>query len=178
MTPIVQCVDRVAVDPVGREDPEDPPYTPERRKVPRLPGPARVYLEMAQWLLAREMRESTAILTVPEAAERAFRKLLDHLARLITPSGCQALLLRALHLTQSDFRFLRATGPGLTTGAYFHALGKRAEGTDPEQVQRGLAALLGTLMELTALFVGDYLLGRLVLEVWPDMPIREPSHPS
>lgn len=150
-------------------------YTPERRLVPRLIAPAPVHLERARWLLAREMGDAQDALRIAEAAERTCQKLLDRLAKVITPSGCQALLSRALRLARADFRFLSETEPGHTAGAYLEGLRKRAEGVDQGQVDRGLAALLGTLMELTALFIGEYLMGRMLLEVWPDLPVHEPS---
>jgi hypothetical protein len=149
--------------------------TPDRRLQSRLVGPAHVHLEMAQWLLAREMSDARDMLGVSEAAERACRKLLDRLARLITPSGCQALLSRALHLAQADFRFLRGIQPKVTAGTYLEGLSESAEGTDPGQVHRGLVSLLGTLMELIALFIGEYLMGRMLLEVWPDLPAGDPT---
>jgi hypothetical protein len=152
-------------------------YPGERRQSPRLSGPPRIYLELARWLLAQEMTGTEGALSVPDAAEQACQKLLDRLGKLITPSGCHALLARSLHLAQADFQFLRAIQPGSTPGAYLEGLRQRAEGTDPGQVQRGLAALLGILMELVALFIGDYLTGRLLREIWPDLPVLVPTQP-
>jgi len=52
-----------------------------------------------------------------------------------------------------------------------------AAGADPAHVRRGLGALLGTLIELVVLFIGDYLTGRLLREIWTDVPVLEPTHP-
>jgi hypothetical protein len=115
-------------------------------------------------------------LTVADAAERGCQKLLDRLARLITPSGCHALLARALYLAQADFTFLRGIESRAEADTYVEGLSQRVAGADPGQVHRGLAALLGTLIELVALFIGEYLTGRMLREVWPDMPALEPTY--
>jgi hypothetical protein len=153
-------------------------FGPERRSVTTLVGPAQAHLELARWLLAREAREAPNTCGVARAAEGACQKLLERLAKLITSGGCQAVLARALRLTGSDFQFLRGVEPGRAPGAYLEGLTARAEGTDPDQVERGLASLLAALLELTALFIGDYLKGRLLLDVWPDLPERELSPPA
>lgn len=148
---------------------------PERRLQPRLVGPAQEHLDTAAWLLAREMSDAREMLAEADAAERVCQKLLDRLARLITQSGCQALLARAMHLAQADFRFLRGIQPIPMAGTYVEGLRESAEDTDPGQVHRGLATLLGTLIDLIALFIGDYLMGRMLLEVWPDLPVPDPT---
>jgi hypothetical protein len=104
--------------------------------------------------------------------------LLDRLAKLITPSGCRALLARALYLASSDFRFLRGIQSDTNSGTYLGGLRQSAEGTDPGQVSRGLASLFGTLIELVALFIGDYLAGHVLREIWPEIPALEPTQPS
>ncbi|HLZ31267.1 MAG TPA: hypothetical protein VKV73_28455 [Chloroflexota bacterium] len=155
--------------------PSHPP-PPERRRAPRRSAPPPVYLELAKWLLTRESSDVDSAVSVPEAAERVCQKLLERLAKLITPSGCHALLARALHLACEDFRFLRGIQPESTAGTYLGGLMRSAEGTDPGQVHRGLAWLLGTLLELVALFIGDYLTRRMLREIWPDVPVLEPAH--
>jgi hypothetical protein len=152
-------------------------YAPERRQSPRVAGPARVHLELAAWLLAHEMSDAGGGLAIGDAAERVCQKLLDRMSRLITPSGCRALLSRALHLVGADFAFLRGIEPGSLAQPYLEGIGRSAQSTDAGQVQRGIAALLGTLIELVALFIGEYLTGRLLREVWPDLPVPEPSRP-
>lgn len=163
----------VELEPVAPSD----SYPPERRRQPRLGGPPRVYLEMAKWLLDQETNDTGGEVSVPEAATQACQKLLDRLARVITPSGCHALLTRALTLARTDFRFLRGIQPEPTAGTYLHGLQQRAEGTDPGQVYRGLASLLGTLIELVALFIGDYLTGHMLREIWPEAPMLELTQP-
>jgi len=153
-------------------------HSPERRRRPRSLGPAPVHLETAQWLLALETRNAEDVLGVADAAERACQKFLDRLARLITPSGCQALLSRALYLAQADFQFLAGIDRDLAAAAYLDGLRHRAEGADPRLVHRALAALLGTLIELTALFIGVYVLWRLLLEVWPELPMPDHLQPA
>src|ERR1700674_2888492 len=146
---------------------------------PRSGGPAEAHLELARWLLAHEMTgDARDTLAVTEAAEQACQKLLKRLARLITPNGCRALLSRALHLARPDYKFLRGIEPEPTPGTYLAGLHKRAEGTDAVQVHAGLASLLGTLIDLVALFIGEHLMARLLLEVWPDLPVLQATQPA
>ena len=63
---------------------------------PQSGGPSETHLGLARWLLAHEMNDAKKTLAVSEAAEQACQKLLERLARLITPNGCRALLSRAL----------------------------------------------------------------------------------
>jgi hypothetical protein len=43
---------------------------------------------------------------------------------------------------------------------------------------KGLLAVLGTLLDLLVKFIGEDLTVRLVREVWPDLPLREPGRPA
>jgi hypothetical protein len=147
----------------------------DRRRSPRQAAPAAVYLELAKWVLAQEMSDGGEDLPLPDAAERACQKLLDRLAKLITASGSQALLARALHLSQADFIFLQGIEPGLTPETYLAGLRQSAGGRDPALVARGLATLLAIVIELVALFIGEQLMARLLLEVWPDLPVFQPT---
>lgn len=145
---------------------------------PRSGGPVEAHLELARWLLAQEMSDARDTLAVSAAAEQACQQLLERLARLITPNGCRALLSRALHLARADFKFLRGIEPGQTAGRYLEGLSKSADGTDAGQVRTGLTSLLGTLIGLVALFIGEHLMARLLLEVWPNLPVLEPPQPA
>jgi hypothetical protein len=109
--------------------------------------PDEPHLALARWLIAHEMNALGAALAEPEAAERACRKLLERLAKLITPRGSQALLTRAEYLARADLT---------------------ADDAD----------LLGTLVGLVALFIGEHLMARMVLEVWPDAPLLKASQPN
>ncbi|MGI9149358.1 MAG: hypothetical protein ACR2IK_22885 [Chloroflexota bacterium] len=111
--------------------------------------------------------------TEPDAAERACQKLLDRLAKLITAQGSQALVSRALHLTRAEFPFLQRLEPGVTGEPFVRGLATSAEGTESGQVHAGLNTLLGTLIGLVALFIGEHLMARLLLEVWPDATTPE-----
>ncbi len=137
-----------------------------------------LHVELARWLIAHEMSAAGDMLAEPEAAERACRKLLDRLARLITPRGSQALLSRALYLARADFTFLRGIEHVSTAETYVEGLARSADGTDPGQVHRGLTTLLGTLIGLVALFVGEQLMTRMLLEIWPAAPLLKATQPA
>jgi hypothetical protein len=137
-----------------------------------LDAPAQISLDLARWVLAWETRDARETSAVTTAAERACQKLLERLARLITPNGCQALMSRAVHLARVDFAFLAEVEPGTTASAYVKGLATSGAGLDVELVGRGVASLLARLMELVALFIGDYLTGRVLREVWPELPVQ------
>jgi hypothetical protein len=136
------------------------------------------HLDVAGWLIAHEVSAAGDALAEPEAAERACRKLLERLGKLITPRGCQALLARALYLTRADYTFLQGIEPGSTAETYIDGLPGCADGIAPDQVHRGLVALLGTLIGLVALFIGEHLMARLLLEVWSDAPLLKAPLPN
>ncbi|MDQ6669795.1 MAG: hypothetical protein M3069_03445 [Chloroflexota bacterium] len=129
------------------------------------------HMELARWLITYELSGAGDVQAESEAAERACRKLLDRLARLITPLGCRTLLSRALYLARVDFPFLPGVEPGVATETLASEIGKSAAGIDRAQVHIGLITLLGTLIGLVALVIGDQLMSRLLLEVWPNMPV-------
>jgi hypothetical protein len=136
-------------------------------------GPAPAYLQVARWLLAHELGEGEGTQAMSEAAECACQKLLDRLAALITPTGSRALLSRALYLTRADFRFLQGVKPGREPGVDVSGLAKCAVVIDEDHLRTGLASLLGTLIEIVGLFLGERLMARMLLEVWPGLPTRD-----
>jgi hypothetical protein len=110
-----------------------------------------------------------------EAAEQVCQKLSRRLSRLVSPSGSQAILSRALHVAQADFPFLTGVRAGSAPGACLEQLNERLAGVDPEQVLDGLLAVLDQVFGLLGSLIGDDLTLRLVRDVWPDSPSFESS---
>jgi hypothetical protein len=129
------------------------------------------HLQLANWLLAQEMSDPADLPGVTDAAEHVLQKLLRRLAKLITPIGCQALLSRALHLSRADYPFLGELHAGVTDDAWLEGLHHSVESLDPLEARAGLAALLGTLIGLIMLFIGEDLTWRLFLELGWEVPM-------
>jgi hypothetical protein len=127
-------------------------------------------MNLARWLLARELADAHDPGALAAAAERVCHKLAVRLARLITPTGYEALVARALHFTRGQFGFLVAVQVGSGSGPCLVKLAETVQGVDPAEVYDGLAALLAHIIELLTTFIGDDLTLHLLAEVWPDVP--------
>ena len=106
---------------------------------------------LARWLVHAESGNAAGAWAAQTAAERVFHKLRHRLARLITPAGSEALLVRAVHLSRAAFPFLE--GIQLTFGAEAVTLSVR----DSD-------ASVGSDEDLTL---------RLLLEGWSDLPMAQ-----
>lgn len=134
-------------------------------------------VDLARWLLAREIGHASEPEALPDAAERACHKLFQRLARLVTMSGCQALLARALHLAQTEYLFLDGVRAGTIEDTCLDGLRETAAGLEPSSLRAALTAVLAGVIGLLATFIGDELALRLVHDVWPDAPFgANPQH--
>jgi len=106
-----------------------------------------------------------------DAAGRVWQKLRQHLARSIGPAGFDALLRRALALAKTEFPSLQA----IRTEADGRLMGLREVVQTAEESSSGLAAVLAHFLGLLSTFIGEDLALRLVGEVWPDVPLRDPG---
>jgi len=123
---------------------------------------------LARWMLAAEMRDHQGPEAPAEGAESACSKLCRRLALLVTVSGGQRLLARALHLARSQFPFLGEIRVGTTPDTCLSGLKDSLCGVDPEEAREGLVVMLGILIGLLDTFIGEELTLRLVYDVWPD----------
>jgi hypothetical protein len=129
--------------------------------------------DLARRLLAWELGDVQDPSALPDAAERACRKLCRHLAKLVTMAGSHALLARALHLAKVEFPFLEGVQSCPPPEVCLDGLRERVRGVEPALAQRGLAAILASLIGLLVTFIGEDLALRLVGDVWPDVPPAE-----
>ena len=128
---------------------------------------------LARWLLAHEAGNLPNRDAAAEAAEVVHRKLRQPLARLLGPAGFDALLLRALDLSVSQFPFLKGIGPAQQREGLF--LGGAAQGHDPHHLAEGFATLFAHLLWLLATFIGEDLAWQQVAMVWPEAPLDSKS---
>jgi hypothetical protein len=132
---------------------------------------------LARRLLAHEAGSGgQGLEALADAAERACEKLRLHLSKILGQAGFQALLARALTLATAEFSWLtqgRAERDGSLTG-----LRAAAEGRNPAEATAGFAAVLGHILGLLVVFIGDDLTGRLVRQVWPEAEPGESVSPG
>jgi hypothetical protein len=150
-----------------------------QRRLPsrELTTTVRSHLDLARWLVATEMGADERPLAGSVAAERAFEKVSQRLAQLITPLGAEALLMRAVHLSRSEFPFLGDI-PGGTTPSLIERLRETAVTVEPSQAHEGLVSVLGSLVGLLVAFIGEDLTFRLLRDVWPALPMSPQPPPD
>jgi hypothetical protein len=147
---------------------------------PRRPiDPSRAamsHANLARWLLERE--------TVAEAddpvvaAERVCQKLSPCVSRLVSPTGFQAILSRALHLAAANFPFLVGVRAGMAPAMWLKGLDEHVQDIDAGEAVNAVLAVLGALLDLLVRFIGEDLTLRLVQEAWPELPSRESTRPE
>jgi hypothetical protein len=125
---------------------------------------------LADWLL-REASDSGEPEVIAASAERSFHSLCTRLMELATPSGCQALLNRAIRLAAGEFPFLLGVRAGLLPGECLEGVQESGQGVTSEHLKAGLIALMAQFIDLLELFVGETLMVHLIRQVWPDAPL-------
>ena len=93
-------------------------------------------------------------------------KLRAPLATLMGGTGYRALLSRALTIARREHAWLRAVQVQAEGALVLPA--EAAAPVTPQALAAGSAALIATLLDLLATFIGELLTVRLVREVWPD----------
>src|SRR5713226_8847354 len=105
---------------------------------------------------------------VAAAALRAYERLAHELAPLIGEVGLNAVCARSVHLMQREFSWLAPADSAGPRDAPFAHVRLSLEGQDPAVATDAAIAVLATLGELVASFIGDSLTTRLLREAWPD----------
>ena len=113
-----------------------------------------------------------------EAAERACRKFGERLALLVSRVGAEALLSRALHVVRTDFLLFDEQRTARTVEALTQRLRESANGVQSSQICDDSAAVFTTLIALVVSFIGEDLAMRLLRDVWPELPMPEPTSQS
>ena len=126
---------------------------------------------LAVWLLRRDVNDSDEPDVVLGAGERSLQMLCVRLAKLVTASGTQLLLARAIHLAAVENPILLSVRAGMVPGLCLEGLRESGAGAAFEQMEAGLEAVVSQLIGLLGLFIGEGVTGRLVRDVWPDAPL-------
>jgi hypothetical protein len=119
-------------------------------------------------MLTREAGTGANAPAIAAAARRLCERFAERLTPLIGNAGVAAICARSLHLSQRNvpgLAPLRASAPG---DAPFALLQLSLEQQEPAAATDAAVALLATVSELLALFIGESLTTRLLREAWPD----------
>ena len=127
---------------------------------------------LPDWLLTQETGPEANTAEISAAAERVCQKLSSRLSRLASPIAAQAALARALHLGRAEFTFLEGVHAGRATHVCLLDLVECTRGIEPDEVRRGLVAVLGILIHLLVGLIGNEFTMRQLREDWPDLPLR------
>lgn len=127
--------------------------------------------DFAERLIAHETRENRSSETKTPAAFLVGEKLRPQLATLMGDVGFRALLSRALALANAEVPWLRAVH--VDADGSFEGADKLGPQVDPDEIFEGCVILLAELLGLLVAFIGEELTLRLVLEVWPKLPLKQ-----
>jgi hypothetical protein len=135
--------------------------------------PSRKMRDLAERLLAYEAAVLNSSGHNTPAVFRVSEKLRNPLSALAGAAGFRTLLARALALAK-----MHAPGIGaiqVNTDGSLEGLSKLDD--DGESAEAGVL-LIAQLLGLLGLFIGENLVLRLVLDVWPDLPAVDPQKES
>jgi len=127
--------------------------------------------DFAERLAALETKENQSSEKGPPAGFLVCEKLRPQLATLMGNTGFRALLSRALTLAHAEVPWLRAVQ--IKTDGSLDGLGESEAQMDSDLLSKGGVALASNLLGLLAAFIGESLTLRLVLEVWPKLPLND-----
>jgi hypothetical protein len=106
---------------------------------------------------------------VAASVVRACEQLTSHLARLVGEIGSRTLLARSVFLTSARFPWLANTiSVTASAGEPWAALGAAMELQEPDTASEAFAGLLSTFIDLLERLIGEGLVTRLLMEVWPE----------
>ncbi len=85
---------------------------------------------------------------------------------------------RALHVVRTDFLLFDEQRTARTVEALTQRLRESANGVQSSQICDDSAAVFTTLIALVVSFIGEDLATRLLRDVWPELPMPEPTSQS
>jgi hypothetical protein len=128
--------------------------------------PSRKTRDLVQQLLAYEAAALDASERNTVAMFRVSEKLRRRLITLAGTTGFRTLLARALTLAEANVPGLGAIQ--VKPDGFLESLSEFSD--DGEAAEAGVV-LIAQLLGLLELFIGETLVLRLVLDVWPDLPV-------
>jgi len=132
---------------------------------------------LAYQVLEQELKQQETM-AIDAAVERVYQRLYDALVNLVGTVGFQALLLRASHLTGTEFCWLEEVLSPASTNVAVRELAELARQQRVALTIDGMASLLANLIGLLCTFLGEDLTMRLVRRTWtgvspPDAGLTE-----
>ena len=127
--------------------------------------------DFAERLIAYDAKEHKAAEPIAPVTFQAFEKLRPHLATLMGRAGFRALLSRALGMAGAQVQWLRAVH--VKTDGSLEGLQDLNGQIGPDEFLEGAVVLLAGLLGLLVTFIGEALTLRLVLEIWPKVPLND-----
>jgi hypothetical protein len=131
-------------------------------------------LALARWLLTAEVGDAGRLPVDSAAALRVFHKLSQRMALLLSAVGSDALLRRAVHLSRAEFPFVGGIQTAPDAESLIPGLGQAATTVEPDQAHEGFVTVLGNLIALLDLLIGEHLAFRALQDVWPALPMFQP----
>ena len=125
----------------------------------------------AERLIAYETSGDKSSATKTAAAFLVSDKLRPHLTMLMGNRGFSALLSRALALANAEVPWLRAVH--VKTDGALEGLEELERQVDRDEFFEGRVVLLAQLLGLLVAFIGARLTVRLVLDIWPKLPLND-----
>jgi hypothetical protein len=138
------------------------------------PPPSLV--DFARRLLVHQSGGRQRTQDLVDAMERACQALQTQLTPLLSASGVNALLGRAVTLAAREFPFLISAST--TPDCRVDGLRQAVEGHEPVEVADALVAIIANFVSLLVQFIGESLGLRKVQEAWPDVPLTPPGSSS
>ena len=124
--------------------------------------------DLANRLVAFEAAGSKASEPLEFAAPRVYEKLRMRLSILAGVAGFQSLALRALTQARSDAPGLRSVEVAADGSLKGLAGSERPVAIDNDSTGGGAVVLIGRLLELFLIFLGEALTLNLISDLWPD----------
>jgi hypothetical protein len=119
-------------------------------------------------MLAREAGTGANAPAIAAAGRRLCERFAERLTPLIGDAGAAAICARSLHLTQLNVPGLAPVRASAQGDAPFALLQTSLEQQKPAVAAEAAVAMLVTVSELLALFIGQSLTTSLLCEAWPD----------
>ena len=119
-------------------------------------------------VLAREAGTGANAPVIAAAARRSCERIAQQLTPLIGHAGVAAICARSLHLTQRNVPGLAPVRASAQGDAPLALLQLSLEQQTPAVATEAAVAMLATISELLALFIGESLTTRLLCDAWPD----------
>jgi hypothetical protein len=119
-------------------------------------------------MLAREAGTGADAPAIAAAARRLCEHFAEQMTPLIGDAGVAAICARSLHLTARNVRGFASVRAAPQGDAPFALLQLFLEQQEPAAATEAAVAVLATVSELLASFIGESLTTSLLREAWPD----------